>query len=282
MVLKTYYRYVYENMGTYPFMLNPESTPAGTYTARIRYANTKQESEISLWQFNDMLFSSFYVREPAQIQKSESSDAAADSSGSAAGQLYGFWVEQGQRYGIFLYPQDNPAFFDAFFFDGSTYIMFRYWKSDSEYREQYANFQLNGQDIRVSKFIKRNADVYSCITGNGSIVRNYQKGSWQLEADNGQLYITLVPAGGGPGSHAAGDTYPHHRYPHFNRIPVHYDAVNGVFAFGQPFLSRSAVENLTEEIKKHNSLQRPAPEPQLQADRLDFRWERIKELRQYH
>ena len=280
-VLKTYYRYVYENMGSYPFILKAENPAAGVYTAHIRYPNTKQESEVSLWQLQDMLFSSFYTRETALVQKSGEADAAADTSGNSNEPLRGFWIEQGQRYGIFLYPQENPVFFDAFFFDGTRYSMFRYWKIESEYRKQYAHFQLNGQDIKVPKFIQRNTDVYSCITGNGSILRNYQQGTWLLETENGASYITLVPEGGGPGSHAAEDTYPHHTYPHFNRVPIHYEAAQGVFAFGLPFLSRSAVQNLSEEIKKHNSLQRPSPEPQLQADTLDFRWERIKELRQY-
>ena len=195
--------------------------------------------------------------------------------------LDGFWVEQGFRNGILIYQQAAPAFFDAFFFNGTQYIKFRYWIGDFEYKEKYAGFAFDdGLQVTVPKFIRQYDAIYSCVTDNGSRLKNYEKGAVSISnGKNGMRQLTLIPQGGGPGTYAIGDVYPNQKYPKVQSLPLYYSETDTAFAFGEPFLIRSSISDLQGEIKRHNSLKRPPPEPLLKADELDFYWERIKEIR---
>ncbi|EPF27845.1 hypothetical protein C5N99_10770 [Treponema medium] len=290
-VLKTYYRFVYEDMGTYPVKVKQEDT-GNIYSLNIRYQGFRTPVTTSVWVHNTGLFSSFYKKTPHNIvtdtQQSRSSLVSAGANADTQPMrspltaiLDGFWVEQGFRDGILIYQQEAPAFFDAFFFNGTQYIKFRYWTGDFEYKEKYARFAFDdGLQVTVPKFIRQYDTIYSCITDNGSKLKNYEKGSVLIsDGGNGIQQLTLTPQGGGAGTHAVGDVYPHQKYPKIQGLPLYYDETDGAFAFGEPFLTRSSISDLQEEIKRHNSLKRPPPEPLLKADELDFYWERIKQIR---
>ena len=291
-VLKTYYRFVYEDMGTYPVKINQEDT-GNIYSLRIRYPGYKAPVPADVWVHGNGLFSSFYKKVPYNLvagtrqntAQSETEETPANPQSpaepSAATVLDGFWVEQGFRDGILIYQQEVPAFFDAFFFNGTQYIKFRYWTGDFEYKKKYAGFAFDdGLQVTVPKFIRQYDAIYSCITDNGSKLKNYEKGSVSISDDgNGVRQLTLTPQGGGPGTHAIGDVYPNQKHPKVQGLPLYYDESDGAFALGEPFLTRSSISDLQEEITRHNSLKRPPPEPLLKADELDFYWERIKEIR---
>lgn len=285
-VLKTYYRFVYEDMGTYPVTAQQgNDSLTSVYTLAIRYPRTKEPMETDVWIYNNEFFTSFYQKVPyseeEQVLQQTVSENEREQAGNAPSSLLdGFWVEHGSRDGLLIYRQEAPAFFDALFFTGTQYIRFRYWKGDIAYKEQAASFTCeDGRKIAVPKMFRRNDTVYSCITSNGSILRNYEKGSFFITENAASRQLTLTPQGGGPGKNAVGDVYPHQKYPQIQGIPLSYDEKGAVFAFGAPFLTRSSILNLSEEVTKHNSLKRPPPEPLLKADELDFYWERIKELR---
>ncbi|MEL3907191.1 MAG: hypothetical protein P1P65_09250 [Treponema sp.] len=285
MVLKTYYRFVYDDLGDYPFTLAPAGHSPNIYRIAVRYPQVKKAAETSIWVSGNALFTSFYERLP-YTENARAPDAYPAPSQSAGGtvslnMLNGFWLESGHRNGILIYPQDTPPFLDAFFFMGGEYIQFRYWYGDLEYRQKQAEFRdMSGNGIAVPKLIRRGDAVYSCITGNGSKLKNYTKGTCSITGSAGSLRLTLHPQGGGPGAKAAGDTYPHHQYPRIENLPLYYDEKDKAFAFGTPFLTRSAVTDLTAETAAHNSLKRPAPEPLLKADELDFYWDRIRQIRE--
>jgi len=289
-VLKTYYRFVYEDMGTYPVKVKQEDTE-NIYSLNIRYQGFRTPITTSVWVHDNGLFSSFYKKTPHNLvtdtRKSPSSSISAESNAhlqpelATSAILDGFWVEQGFRDGILIYQQEAPAFFDAFFFNGTQYIKFRYWTGDFEYKEKYAGFAFDdGLQVTVPKFIRQYDTIYSCITDNGSKLKNYERGIVSISNDsNGIRQLTLTPQGGGPGTHAIGDVYPNQKYSKIQGLPLYYDESDGAFAFGEPFLTRSSILDLQEEITRHNSLKRPPPEPLLKADELDFYWERIKEIR---
>lgn len=290
-VLKTYYRFVYEDMGTYPVKVSQEDT-GNIYSLRIRYPGYKTPVSADVWVHGDGLFASFYKKVPHTLAAGTQQNAAQSGieeiqtnsssvASSPATVLDGFWVEQGFRDGILIYQQKAPAFFDAFFFNGTQYIKFRYWTGDFEYKEKYAGFAFeDGLQVSVPKFIRQYDTIYSCITDNGSKLKNYEKGSITIsDGGSGIQQITLTPQGGGPGTHATGDVYPNQKYPKVQGLPFHYSKTDAAFAFGEPFLTRSSILDLQKEISRHNSLKRPPPEPLLKADELDFYWERIREIR---
>ena len=281
-VLKTYYRFVYDDMGTYPIIAEQDKG-GNIYSLQIRYPGFKIPITTSVWVHAGGLFTSFYKKIPFTFpaeRQQNNPQSGIDASLQPTG-LDGFWVEQGFRDGILIYQQEAPPFFDAFFFNGTQYIRFRYWTGDFEYKDKRAEFTFNdGAPVAVPKFIRQYDTVYSCITDNGSKLKNYEKGTLSIESDNGGMRrLTLTPQGGGPGAHATGDVYPHQRYPKIQALPLYYNISDGAFAFGEPFLTRSSISDLQEEITRHNSLKRPPPEPLLKADELDFYWDRIKEIR---
>lgn len=287
-VLKTYYRYVYDDMGTYPVAAEQENA-GNMYSLRIRYPGYKASVPADVWIHSNGLFTSFYKKVPHTLAAGTQQNAAQSEidkirtnspASSPATVLDGFWVEQGFRDGILIYQQEAPAFFDAFFFHGTQYIRFRYWTGDFEYKEKQAQFVCDdSSQVSVPKFIRQYGTVYSCITDNGSRLKNYEKGTVSISDANGMQQLTLTPQGGGPGTHAVSDVYPHQKYPQVQALPLYYNESDGAFAFGKPFLIRSPISDLQEEITRHNSIKRPSPEPLLKADEFDFYSDRIKEIR---
>ena len=292
-VLKTYYCFVYDDMGTYPVTTEQDNT-GNVYSLQIRYPGFKTPITTGVWVYADGLFTSFYRKIPynrgaagtqqdnrqSEVIGSNVSTQSESAEPSQSTALDGFWVEQGLRDGILIYQQETPAFFDAFFFSGTQYIRFRYWTGDFEYKEKYARFTFDdGVQVTVPKFIRQYNAVYRCITDNGSKLKNYEKGRVSIDSINDKQCLTLTPQGGGSGSHAVGDVYPHQKYPKIQALPLYYNEKDAAFAFGTPFLIRSSIPDLQGEITRHNSLKRPPPEPLFKADELDFYWERIKEIR---
>lgn len=301
LVLKTYYRFVYEDIGSYPVAVQQgQDGSKNVYSLSIRYPQEKKTMQTDVWVQGDALFTSFYQKtaytrsnsqriseqpdtnnaRASSIGVSSASNAALRNASLQENLLDGFWIERGHRNGILIYRQEQPDFFDAFFFMGTQYIKFRYWKGDFDYNEKSALFSF-GEDISISvpKLMRRDDTVYSCITGNGSKLKNYEQGQFTITNEGSGLRLTIIPQNGGPGTHAVGDTYPHHRYPQITALPFYYSADDSVFTFGEPFLTRSSITHLKEEIAAHNSRKRSPPEPLLKADELDFYWDRIKELR---
>ena len=290
-VLKTYYRFVYEDMGAYPVTVQQVDT-GNMYSLNIRYQGARTSTTTNVWVYRDGLFTSFYKKFPHHLITSTEQDQPQSESIAANTQsqselkaqtalLNGFWAEQGFRDGILIYQQKAPAFFDAFFFNGTQYIKFRYWTGDFEYKDKYARCAFDdGLQVSVPKFIRQYDTIYSCITDNGSKLKNYEKGTITIsDGGSGMQQITLTPQGGGPGTHAIGDVYPNQKYPKVQGLPLYYSETDGVFSFGEPFLTRSSILDLQKEVSRHNSLKRPPPEPILKADELDFYWDRIKEIR---
>lgn len=268
-VLKPYYRFVYEDAGTYETTIVQPDPAKALYRLSIRYPNTKMQTGLPVWIDGDKLFTSFYKKEAFEVlANSQAPQKNNDPQQQPEDPLEGFWIEQGHRSGIRIYPQEPPEFLDAYFFMHGSYIKFRYWKDNElEPKEADAQFQLeNGTAVSVSKLLERSGCRYSCITSNSTTLRNYEKGSYHISTESETPLLTLSAQGAGPGSHAVGDAYPHQRYAPLHAVPLSYSTQDGVFAFGRPFLKRAALSNLDTEIKQHNSIRRPPPEPLLKTD----------------
>ena len=126
-VLKTHYRFVYEDMGTYPVKVVKQEDTGNIYSLNIRYQGFRTPVTTSVWVHGNGFFSSFYKKAPHNLiadrrQRLSSSGSAETNTYSqpvlslSTALLDGFWVEQGFRNGILIYQQEAPAFFDAFFF----------------------------------------------------------------------------------------------------------------------------------------------------------------------
>ncbi len=273
-VLKPYFRYVYEEMGTFRTDIQDVQNFAGLYLLRISYPRIKKAVWLPICIQNDFLFTSFYQR--ADYTSSEGNETIAHSS-----PLYGFWLEQGSRDGILLYPNDPPEWIDAYFFTDTEYFKFRYWLEDFERNEKQAKFKdSSGLEFTVPRVLKRGDLAYSCVTANSSVLRNFEKGFYNVKPQVEGYSITITPKTAGPGSHAAADTYPNAKYPEVINLPLYLTADGKIFSYGEPFLFKSEVSDLSAEIAKHNSLRKEPPELQLVPDELDFHWEELKRLQE--
>ena len=252
--LKPYYATVYDAPVTFS---NPFETVGedATYALSIKYPSSRKVVSLPIFVHSSYLFTSFYKKIDFELLDGSSDNVEARDEYP----LFGFWVEQGSKEGILLYPNEIADNFDAYFFEDNKYIRFRYWHDENlAYSEGKAIFKgSNGLYYKVPKMIKRGEMVYSCITTNGSSLRNYEAGSYTIETDKFSqekgVFLVLNKEGALPGKNAVADTYPDYKYGNKESIPLYLMKDGNVFAIGGPFLFRSTIQDLPAEIKKHNA-----------------------------
>ncbi|MEL5718988.1 hypothetical protein [Treponema pedis] len=258
-VLKPYYTFAYTEEGNCTVWVEDaeESNQHSLFYLHIKYPLVKKTAIVPVCIQNNKLFTSFYER----IQFKSSNEQPDSVVDVRTGTLYGFWIEQGTRNGILLYPEEPLTSIDAYFFTDKDYIRFRYWLDDLAYTEKPAYVKgSDGVSYEFPKLLKRGDSVYSCITNNGSILRNFETGTYTIsspdEAENAPFVLTLNKQGAGTGSHAAADTYPHEKFAVMENLPLYVLNDNRIFAFGEPYLTRSKAENLDRTVKEHNAKKR--------------------------
>lgn len=253
-VLKPYYEKVYDEPVVFS---NPFETSSqdSTYALSITYPFTKRVISLPVFLYDAYLFTSFYKKVDFESLDGNVSDIEALDEYP----LFGFWLEQGSKDGILLYPNEPVDSFDAYFFEDKKYIKFRYWHDENlAFSDGKAVFRgSTGLYYKVPKMIKRGDMVYSCITTNGTSLRNYEVGSYSIETDKFSqekgVFLVLNKEGAKPGNKAVADTYPDYKYGSKESIPLYMMSAGNVFAIGGPFLFRSSIQDLDEEIKKRNN-----------------------------
>ena len=253
-VLKPYYETVYDEPVNFlaPF---DEVNSGGTYGISIRYQHSRKIVSMPIFVYDSYLFTSFYKKVDFELLEGN----MGMGEDLERYPLFGFWVEQGSKEGILLYPNEPVKNFDAYFFEGDKYIKFRYWYDENlAFSDGKAVFKgSSGVYYKVPKMIKRGDMVYSCITTNGSSLRNYEVGSYSIETDKFSqdkgVFLVLSKEGAAPGKASVSDNYSDYKYANKENIPLYIAADGRVFAIGGPFLFRSSVQDLDSEIKKHNS-----------------------------
>ncbi|UTC75870.1 hypothetical protein E4O03_03905 [Treponema sp. OMZ 792] len=280
-VLKPYYRFVYEKMGNFSTSMETVEDSKSRFYLRIRYPYVKKAVVMPVCIQDDFFFTSFYKKIPYEVKK-ESADNLFETKDEnyeksledKKSPLDGFWVEQGSPDGILLYPNEAPESIDAYFFTGDDYIRFRYWLDDLEYNDKKVVVKGNdGTGLEFPRLLKRGSLVYSCVTNTGSVLRNYETGKYIISSDTNAentkgLFLSFKSLGAGPGTHAAPDTYPKAQFSVLENLPLYILDEGRVFAMGSPFLIRSQVKDLDAEIEKHNSKRRPPPEPSIPNEDL--------------
>lgn len=286
-VLKPYYRFVYDEQGNFVAGISDISNFEGLNILQIQYPKMKNSVYMPICIMDDFLFTSFFQRNdfsssepklpPEATPYGITAEQAKDAMFIHESPLYGFWTEQGTKEGIMLHANEAPEYFDAYFFTDDEYFRFRYWKDDLANIEKTAHFtDSKGVTFYVPRVLSRGNLNYSCITANASVLRNYEVGNYNLEVVKDTYYITLTSIKAGPGSNAAKATY--EQYPKVINLPLYITKDGKIFSYGEPFLFRSLVSDLDAEILKHNSKKKPPLEPQLIPDQIDFYEQKIKEL----
>lgn len=270
-VLKPYYRFVYEPFPPLSCSLNqpsPHVTAGDIHSLSLRYPRDKKMYPFTVARIGDALFLNFMVRLPLEDTVGLSATGAEppESAGvESAGGLDGVWLPAGAVPALRLYPVEPADDFYMIVFNGERYFRVRYWKTDARERDIDGRFTgKDGKEYRLPKFFRMDGALYTCITATGKIIRNYEEGS--VRAEDGTLRFEperVVYTG----TEAA------------YRHPVPYTLDGDVLAFGEPYLVRSVVTDLDATIAEHNAKRRPHRKPIFDFLDLDFHWDEVARLR---
>ena len=144
-----------------------------------------------------------------------------------------FWsaVPADDGTGVFWRPETNRNEFTidsvpvqtelkAYYTDDSDVYEIRYWRTKADYAAEKAELETDDKIISVDKYIAIGDTVYTCAVGRRIRIRNPQK-------------LTSLPNG------------------------FRISADGKLLVFGKPYATRSTIENLEDEIQKHNSIVYP-------------------------
>lgn len=283
-VLKPYYGFVYEDTGWIPCSSTAANTFAASssvYDIAVHYTGEKKDQFVPVAVIGDGMYFRFFTRYGATTTADTAAPAApaapAATVVSAAGNattalatafpLDGFWLASGNADELRLYRSDEIKEFFSYYFSGGTYYKIRYWMTDARKKDVEARFPgPDDAEIGIPKFIEIGDKLYTCITSTGTVLRNYETGSWSVT--DGKISFKPVEV-------AFAGTAAAIREP--SAITLSSDGT--VLAFGKPYLTRSAIANLDAEITAHNGLRRPPRKPVFGYMELDFHWDEIEKIR---
>lgn len=268
-VLKPYYAFVYEDNGWLPCRVT-ETDLSGVFTLFIRYAGEKKDAPVPVAIIRDSLFFRFYRKidiATDALQPAATQTATAGAQQPAAVNLDGFYQAAGNAPALLLYRSEPETEFFCYYFSGNEYYRIRYWAADVRPKDVQAHFSGKSSTLfHVPKFIPIDGVLYTCITSTGTLLRNFESGTWSITDSSITFKADKIVFEGT----AAALMKP-------SRVTVSPDGT--VLAFGEPYLVRSKIMDLDAEIKAHNALRRPPRKPIFGFMKLDFYWDEIERIR---
>ena len=257
-VLKPYYAFVYESEGWIPCQVLKESAfdGGGVYTLSVTYPAVKVPQAIPVAIIEgESLYTAFYAREEGAMGQESLPEA-----------LSGFWGSRGGTDAIRLYGESPADEFFCLYFDGGRYYRIRYWRSDARPAPLQAVFQgsRDGEPLSVPKFLYRDGFLYTCVTGTGTALRNYEQGSWELSEGEISFFADKIAFAGRQASETA---------------LARFSGDGEVMLLGEPQFTRSAVTDMEAAIAERNVQARPQRKPPVELMDLDFHWDEVERLR---
>lgn len=304
-VLKPYYGFVYEDFGWIPCGIEPyyppdpsetqdsgdNSGPPAAASARIFRLGLQRKGarggdSIPVAVLGNGLYLDFFRPLPVEISPPLETP---ETGGNPFAGLEGYWIQQGNASSIRLHPEEPKDDFVCYLFLSDRYWRIRYWKTDARYRDRRAEFPaLSGYTARVPKFLKAGETLYTCVTGTGTVLRNYETGRIQLDSGadaSGESSATGGPAAAGDAAQFAvrfiPDAVVYEGTADFAAKPVKIvlSPDESFFALGDPWLVRADIADLDAEITAHNGKRRPPRKPVFDYMDLVFEWDEIERIR---
>lgn len=224
--------------------------PSGAWELEIHYPRHKEAYHVPVCVIGKNLYLDFVVK--------DSFNSASDESSESSNEMQGFFRDEGKASGILISPVVNAKELTCYYVSENAVYHIRYWRTDMEYDGvKKAQFSDEGITYEVPKHIKSAGQVFTCVNGRGTKIRNIEKSS----SFSGEYTV--------------------------NRIQKEYTASdeNGnaerkirrtvsIIAFGKPYLSlvegSAKIEDIIAEDMKRK---RPEREPLFPPHGLlDFDW----------
>ncbi len=285
-VLKTFYRFVYDDSPLYPASVEPLS--ASSWNLSVREPLEREYAPIPLAVAGDGLYTRFYYRySDAGLMGGRATDDRGATQGDIQSitarsidispsfrALEGLWLGAGNTDAIRRYRAGSSDEVFAWLFYEDRFIRVRYWKTDARFRDIDARIPGEyGRPLAIPKFIEINGNLFTCISGTGQVLRTWEKGRVEIQeagVSAGEFTLRLVR-----------DTpvYPESAALYLEKQRVRLSADGKVLALGEPWAVRSAVSSLDAEIAAHNAKRRPGRKPLVEYLDLDFRWDDIARIR---
>jgi hypothetical protein len=274
-VLKPYYGFVYEDTGYIDCEYSTDSV--GVTSVTPRYPGEKKLRTLTLAILQGGIYLDAMARVAAGGDEAKAETEAEPDAESPASEAASFSPSLSAPRGVYralasagpilLYKEDPPEDAYAWVFEAPHYWRIRYWKTDARFRDRKAVLKRpDGTKLEVEKFLRIDGELFTCVTGTGTTLRNYETGIFELR-DAAFTFRPDRPVYEG--------TEARYREP----VPFAMSEDGGILAFGEPWLTRSSIANLDEAIRAHNAKRRPARKPIFGYMELDFHWDEIERIR---
>lgn len=268
-VLKPYYGFVYQDTGYISCDIAYPTPSRERALVTPRYAGEKNLSSLPVLVLADSFYLSFLSREdpvpPADATASEATPT--DATAAEATSTDGLWLASGAGLPILLYKPEPTDDLFGWVFRGRAYWKIRYWKTDARFRDKKAAYAVpGGPDLSVPKFLTVGGELYTCVTGTGTKLRNIESGTFSV-ADGKLSFKPDRPVYAGTEA----------RYR--DAVPFRLSPDGRSLSLGEPWLARSGVADLDAAIAEHNAKRRPARKPIFEFMELDFHWDEIERIR---
>ena len=274
-ILKPYYAFVYEDEGWIRCRVLQESGFGGgaVYALSVSYPGQRAAQDIFAAVIEgESLYTGFFAREGEEAAFAFGGQAAGIAGEATAAEnlaqgLEGFWVYYGSDDGIMLYGKPPADELFCLYFEGSRYYKIRYWRTDARFADLRAVFpDSSGEnELSIPKFLWRGDCLYTCVTGTGKTLRNYEQGDWELLDGEISFFADKIVFAGSLQSET---------------LPIRLFEGGEVLLLGEPQLARAEISDMDAAIAERNSTRRPQRKPPIDFMDLDFHWDEIERLRQ--
>lgn len=209
---------------------------SGAWELVIQYGDKKRNvTRIPVAVIGNNLYLDFMI-------KGRTSDAPVPEENS---KIFGFWQGVSRQNSIRVCLQRlNENITSYYIIDGAVYEL-RYWVTTMPYVEDYATFNDGDETFHVAKHIISDGNVFTCVTGRRTQIRNIEK-------------INSEPEG------------------------YTLDSTGTILAFGKPYMTKVTGQNslgkLMQIIAEANSRRVPDPKPLFPPEDLNWHWDLINLL----
>ncbi|MDR1748816.1 MAG: hypothetical protein LBR47_07135 [Spirochaetaceae bacterium] len=235
-VLKTWYGWYYDELSGYTWKYTPGEDGMLSGTLTVTYPDSRKSSVIPVYIGQNELYLDFLVR---------------DTPPSSGEPLSGFWRAGGNANAIMIEAPRYSREAHGYYFTPTHMYRIHYWLTDMEYDPDTVAFIMDeGNEYEVVKFLRLAGNTYTCTTGRSRLVRNPEKIAYTRTQDT-----LILDNPGKP------------------ELPFHLSADGTILSFAEPWITRSAITDLENEISTHNGMRRPQRNPPLEFMELDFQWD---------
>ena len=222
---------------------------SGAWDIQIVYPPSKTVYHVPVCVIGNRLYLDFVTKNLGTISMDSDDDELI---------IDGYWRDWGEASGILISPPYNKTELLSYFVSGSSVYYIRYWRTNMEFDNGAIAVFSDGEDsFEVPKHLRAQGQVYTCVNGRGSKIRNITKSNALPEE------YTLNEV-----------TVERHGYDDEGNEITWLEKGATICALGEPYLTLTDGTRTIEQIvAEANARKKPLPPPLFPPHGiLDFDW----------